>query len=274
MLVNGSAAEHVSVEDRGLLYGDGLFETILCERGQPVLFAEHMQRLQSGCEKLNICKPSIENIQSELAQVAQQSDCIVKVIITRGVRARGYQYDPSDASSTRIVYRSELPNIPSHNYTSGIKLCLCKTKLPDNAKLAGVKHLNRLDQVIARSEWGRKFEEGIMLDSRENVVEGTMSNIFVEKGSKWLTPILDFNGVEGVMREFILKNANKLDMECVQSHIDLQQMQQSKAMFVCNSVIGVWPVASFNSNQYTISAPTRRLMQFLHNNISSLYKVA
>ena len=271
MLVNGKKVGHISVEDRGLLYGDGLFETILCGQGQPVLFDEHMHRLQMGCKKLNICLPDENLILSELLECAQQSDCIIKIIMTRGVRARGYQYDASDKTSTRIVYRSELTDIPSHYYSTGVRLLLCRHRLPDNAELAGLKHLNRLDQVIARNEWTQGFEEGVTLDQCENVIEGTMSNVFLELNGKWITPRLDKNGVEGVMRNFILQNAKELSIQCEQSTVTLKQLLNADAIFVCNSVIGVWPVIEFQSNKYSVSDSTRRLMQYLHTNVSSLY---
>ncbi len=271
MLVNGKKVSHISVEDRGLLYGDGLFETILCQRGRPVLFDEHMRRLQMGCKKLDICMLEKDLVLAELSECAQQSDCIIKIIITRGVRARGYQYDPNDQTSTRVVYRNELTDIPLHNYTSGIRLQLCRHRLPSNSALAGLKHLNRLDQVIARSEWTQGFAEGITLDQEGHVIEGTMSNVFFEAEGKWITPQLDRAGVEGVMRNFILQNADKFSMQCEQSAVTLQQLLAADAIFVCNSVIGVWPVIEFQSSKFSVSESTRRLMQYLHANVSSLY---
>ena len=272
MLVNGKSVSHISVEDRGLLYGDGLFETILCEQGQPVLFDEHIRRLQKGCKKLHICIPDKDLIHSELLECAQQSNCVIKIIITRGVRPRGYQYDPNDQTSTRVVYRNELTDIPLQYYSSGIRLHLCRHRLPDNVELAGLKHLNRLDQVIASSEWTQEFEEGITLDQRDYVIEGTMSNVFFESEGKWITPKLDSAGVEGIMRNFILQNASEFSMQCEQSTVTLQQLDNADAIFVCNSVIGVWPVKEFHSKKYSVSDSTRRLMQYLHFNVSSLYK--
>lgn len=272
MLVNGKASQQISIEDRGLLYGDGLFETILCEQGKPVLFAEHMQRLQSGCLKLGISNPDANLILAELTEVARQMDCIIKVIVTRGVRSRGYQYDSDDKSITRIIYRSDLPNIPTSHYTEGIRLFLCAHRLSDSGVLAGLKHLNRLDQVVARSEWQQEFDEGVTLDSDENVIEGTMSNIFLESGGKWLTPALGRCGVEGVMRDFILQHADRLSIDCEERDITVAQLQNADAIFVCNSVIGVWPVTSFNSKRYAISESTIAVMQYLHDNASSLYK--
>lgn len=272
MLVNGKSSGQISIEDRGLLYGDGLFETILCEDGEPMLFAGHMQRLQSGCKTLGISKPDSQLLLAELQQVALQESCVVKIIITRGVSARGYQYDANEESCTRIIYRSDLPSIPLSHYANGIRLYLCQHRLPENGKLAGIKHLNRLDQIVARSEWTQGFEEGITLSATDNIIEGTMSNIFIALNGKWLTPRLDLCGVKGVMREFILHNADKLSIQCEEANITLAQVKSADAIFVCNSVIGIWPVVDFESQHYAIGEPTTRMMQYLHSNVSSLYK--
>ena len=138
MLVNGQIADSISIEDRGLLYGDGLFETILCEQGQAVLFDEHVQRLHKGCERLQLAKQDEATLQSEIMDVAQGEDCVIKIIVTRGVRTRGYRYDKNDKSSTRIVYRTSVPEIPRQYYLQGIALGLSEYRLPDNELLAGI----------------------------------------------------------------------------------------------------------------------------------------
>ncbi len=274
MLVNGKPCDHVSIEDRGLLYGDGLFETILCESGEPVLFEQHMQRLRLGCEKLNIELQDSRLIRSEINSVAKNQDCIIKVIVTRGVRARGYQYDPDDNNFTRIVYQCDLPKISPNHYQQGINLFLCQHRLPENKRIAGIKHLNRLDQVIARSEWREEYQEGLTLSNHDNVIEGTMSNIFIEVDGRWITPRLDRCGVRGVLRDFIIEHAESFSTTCEETDIALSQLEQSDAMFVCNSVIGVWPIAQFQKKEFALSEQTIRLMQYLHSNVSSLYVAA
>ena len=271
MLVNGKSSSIISIEDRGLLYGDGLFETILCENGEPILFAEHMQRLQLGCKKLDLQVPNVELIYSELCETANNKSGIVKIILTRGVRARGYRYNPQEQNSTRIVYRDELPNIPQSYYQDGIRLYLCEHRLPENEHLAEIKHLNRLDQVLARSEWTQNYQEGITLSNSGYVVEGTMSNVFIELQDQWITPKLDRCGVRGVMRDFILQHVEEKLLNCAEADISLTQLRDANAVFMCNSVIGVWPVTRFESINYAVSEPIVRLMKHLHNNVSSLY---
>ena len=273
ILINSQPAKSVSIKDRGLLYGDGVFETILCEQGRPILLAGHTQRLENGCNKLGLPKQDLASILSDIREVAGEEDCIVKVIITRGERARGYGYDKSDLTYTRIVYRDEKTKIPIEYYQSGIRLTQCQYTLANSPSLAGIKHLNRLDQVMARGEWEHEFEEGIMLSADGNVIEGTMSNIFIETDQLWLTPTLDQAGVAGVMRQWIMRNAYHAEMECKESNISLDDMEQAQAIFVCNSVIGVWPVSNFKGKDYFVSTATRKIMQHLNQHVSKLYLV-
>ena len=271
MLVNGQPAEMVSIKDRGLLYGDGVFETILCEGGRPILLAGHTQRFENGCKRLKLPAQDLPTILSDIRQVAGEDDCVVKVIMTRGVRARGYGYDKQDNSCTRIVYRDDLPQIPKDFYSKGISLTQCQHLLADNAALAGVKHLNRLDQVLARSEWEGEFQEGIMLNAVGNVIEGTMTNIFIEKDQHWVTPKLNNAGVAGVMRQWIMRNAYCADMECVEEDLFVNDLHSADAIFVCNSVIGIWPVASFADKNFSVSPAVKCLMSHIHNNLSKFY---
>lgn len=273
MLVNGNPGNSISIEDRGLLYGDGLFETILCEKGSPILFMEHMQRLQFGCRKLNFSDPNTELIRSEALSVANGEDCLVKVVLTRGESARGYYYDASTVNYTRIIYRSNLPKVLQENWSNGIRLYLCKHRLAENRDLAGYKHLNRLDQVLARAEWNQEFAEGVTLSTRGHVIEGTMSNIFLQVNDQWITPKIDQCGVQGVMRDFICQHAAEFSIACQQKEVSLTELKHADAIFVCNSVIGVWPVIHFEGKDYPFSQSVKNLMQYLRQNVSYLYNV-
>jgi 4-amino-4-deoxychorismate lyase len=273
MLVNGLPSDAISITDRGLLYGDGVFETILCEAGRPVLLAGHTQRLENGCKRLGLAKQELPAILADIREVAKQDDCVVKVIITRGVRGRGYSYDNQDNASTRIVYRDELPNIPVDYYRQGIQLTKCEYTLPDNRQLAGIKHLNRLDQVMARSEWDNEFQEGVMFANDGRVVEGTMSNIFIESNQQWITPKLDSNGILGVMRQWIIRNSYHADIECVEKDIQLSELQNAQSIFVCNSVVGIWPVTKFEGKNYPVSEAVTSIMREANSSLTKLYPI-
>ena len=273
MLVNGLPSDAISITDRGLLYGDGVFETILCEAGRPVLLAGHTQRLENGCKRLGLAKQELPTILADIREVAKQDDCIVKVIITRGVRRRGYSYDKEDNASTRIVYRDDLPSIPVDNYRQGIQLTKCKYTLADNKRLAGIKHLNRLDQVMARGEWDNEFQEGVMFADDGRVVEGTMTNIFIESNQKWLTPKLEKSGILGVMRQWVMRNSFHADIECVAKDIQLSELQQAKSIFVCNSVVGIWPATKFDGKDYPVSEAVATIMREANSSLTKLYPV-
>lgn len=273
MLVNGKQSTTISIEDRGLLYGDGIFETILCEQGKPILFEQHMQRFMHGCEQLDLIAPDQQDILNEVMIAADNSDCVIKLLLTRGVRGRGYYYAKVDAATTRIVYRSQLPAFPLENYRQGIRLYLCEHKLAQNEKLAGIKHLNRLDQVVGRAEWDTQYQEGVMLNHLDEVIEGTMSNIFMQKKDTWITPIINQSGVRGVLRDYIIQHANDFSVKIKEDVFHLDDLLQADAIFVCNSVIGIWPVNEFQGKQYSIHSETIAAMQYLNTNVSSLYSV-
>ncbi|MFK7794457.1 MAG: aminodeoxychorismate lyase [Gammaproteobacteria bacterium] len=273
MLVNGLPSDVLSVADRGLLYGDGVFETILCEAGRPVLLAGHTQRLENGCKRLGLVKQELPTILADIREVAKQDDCVVKVIITRGERQRGYAYDNQDNVSTRIVCRDDVPNIPVDYYRQGIALTKCEYTLPDNKRLAGIKHLNRLDQVMARSEWEKEFQEGVMLANNGCVVEGTMTNIFIESNQQWITPKIENSGILGVMRQWVMRNSYHAEIECVEKDIQLSELKNAQAIFVCNSVAGIWPVTKFEGKDYPISSAVSALMKEANSSLTKLYPV-
>lgn len=273
MLVNGLPSDVLSVEDRGLLYGDGVFETILCESGRPILLAGHTQRLENGCRRLGLPKQELPTILADIRDIAKQDDCVVKVIITRGARQRGYAYDEQDNTSTRIVYRDDVPTIPVDYYRHGIQLTKCEYTLPDNTQLAGIKHLNRLDQVMARSEWDKEFQEGVMFANDGRVIEGTMTNIFIESNQQWLTPKLENSGILGVMRQWVMRNCYHADMECVETDIQLSDLQNAQSIFVCNSVVGIWPVAKFAGKHYELSKAVTTMIQHANSSLTKLYPI-
>jgi len=271
MLVNGIPQTNIALSDRGLLYGDGVFETFLCEHGQPLLFDLHMQRLQRGCQRLSLTPQNSDLVRYEIEQVAAKKDCVVRLSVTRGERVRGYRYDRSDPSFNRIVMKDDHRPSPALNYQQGISLFLCQQRLPRHAVLAGIKHLNRLDQVIARSEWDHEYAEGLLLNDCDEVIEGCMSNLFILRDNVWLTPDLSSSGVDGVMREYLLRVASDCGQDCRIASLQLDDLLQAEAMFLCNSVIGIWPVRSFQQQAYESVTKAQPFMQHLHEQLSVLY---
>ena len=274
--INGSRGSHISTLDRGLLYGDGLFETIAVIDGKGFLLEEHLQRLLNSCERLSIPLhlPTLnEEISLFLRTCVQEqtSDrAILKLIITRGSGGRGYDITSTD-NPTRILQLHNFPNYPENYSKQGVAVLLCKTPLSKNPTLAGMKHLNRLEQVLARAEWNSsEYQEGLIFDTDGLLIEGTMTNVFLIKNSKIFTPSLHESGVEGIMRNYILNLARQLEYECVIETITKKKLDDADEVFLTNSVIGIWPVRQINAQSYPTGLITNTLQKhFAKFNLTS-----
>ncbi|MFT5574154.1 MAG: 4-amino-4-deoxychorismate lyase [Cryomorphaceae bacterium] len=262
VLINGQPGDQISVHNRGLLYGQSLFETIAIADGQACLLTEHMQRLQSGAQILGLpIEPSA--IIDEINQLAAgQQKAVIRVTLTMGAGGRGY-LNPAEPESQRIVSLHEYPQYPIENWQKGIKLGLSNIRLGHQPALAGLKHGNRLEQILARSEWPDDCAEALLLDQSGNVVEATQSNIFIIKNNNLLTPKLELAGVAGVLRGFVLANANKVGVQAELVSLSLSDIEQADAVFLCNSVIGLWPVKQFQDQHYSDFALSNKLLKLI-----------
>lgn len=267
-LVNGRSAAEVAVADRGLLYGDGLFETLAICQGRPTLYRRHLRRLEKDCRRLGMTPPNRDVLDREIGRMCQGiAQGVLKVIVTRGSGGRGYR-PPRQPHSTRILSVHPWPDYPAHFSDGGITLRVCRTPLGRHPSLAGMKHLNRLEQVLARQEWNDPaVPEGLMLDSAGRVIEGTMSNVFVVRDRRLLTPDLSDCGVAGIMREFILEQASAWGVKTLVCPLTLAEVGQAEECFVCNSVIGLWPVRRLEAHCYPAGPLTQRLRRLIVNRI-------
>ena len=247
ILVNGKADNRITISDRGLHYGDGLFETIAYRNGQCEFLDAHLSRLSLGCQRLDIPFQQLNQLKSELKSVMAElanNDAVVKVIVTRGSGGRGY-YADSTMQPTRIISTYPMPSYPDKNQQTGIKTFFCQQRLSENSSLAGLKHLNRLEQVLARNEWkDTDIAEGLMLDQHEHIIEGTMSNVFLVKSGGLVTSRLDKSGVAGIIRAEIIRIANQKNISVQETQLSKEMVQKADEVFVCNSIIGIWPVVS------------------------------
>ncbi|HEY9200803.1 MAG TPA: aminodeoxychorismate lyase [Gammaproteobacteria bacterium] len=256
ILINGQAASQIDVRDRGFQYGDGVFETIACKNGQLEFWQAHMQRLADACERLNLPAVPAQQWLDDIAALQPQGEAVIKLILTRGVSGRGYAYSDSEQQPLRVCALYPWPDYPPQNQ-QGINAIICKTPVSMNAALAGIKHLNRLDNVLARNEWrDPHIAEGLMLDHQQHVIEGTMSNVFCVLDDQLYTPSLDRCGVRGVMREQIIQLAQSQGITLNEIEISQQNFLQMDEIFVSNSLIGIWPVSRIvdqPERQYTTS---------------------
>jgi 4-amino-4-deoxychorismate lyase len=260
-LINGIPSNAVSANDRGLLYGDGVFRTLKRVAGVSRCWPRQYARLAADCAALDLRCPDAAMLAAELAQLP--ADCVAKIIITRGPGVRGYAV-AAEAMPTRIVTASALPDYPESHYTSGVKACLCRLRLSSQPRLAGIKHLNRLENVLARMEWtDAAIAEGILLDEAGNVIEGTMSNVFALRDGVLHTPDLSRCGVAGVQRERILAFAAELGLKARVAPLSLEALMAADEVMLCNSVIGLWQVREFNGQVWNGGALGARLRLLL-----------
>lgn len=259
ILVNGEYRDHIEIADRGFQYGDGLFETIEIKNGQAVFLDRHLHRLQSGCSRLRIPCPDPELIRSEAALLCKNSPlAVLKLIITRGSGGRGYRQPPV-LQPTRVLSLHPYPDYPEHYRQQGIAVRFCRTRLGLNPSLAGIKHLNRLEQVLARAEWDDpEIQEGFMLDMDNHVIEGTMTNLFYFKGNAAYTPTLTHSGVDGITRRILMGLLRKRDIAVHETACTVEELSTADEVFICNSIIGIWPVQTIENIRYAVGPLTRQ----------------
>lgn len=258
--VNGSAAECLPLTDRGLLYGDGVWETLLVKGGQPQLLDWHLERLHYGLQVLKIALPDGNTLRQDMERACQTvQQGVLKIIITRGAGQRGYN-PKTDSLPTRIVQITPWSGYPPEYAQQGIRVTRCTTRLAQQPLLAGFKHLNRLEQVLARAEFGDDYQEGLVGDTAGRVIEGTMSNLFlINPTGDVLTPDLSQCGIAGVMRRFIMQTLAESGIQCHIQAVTDRDVEQAQALFMTNSLMGVLPVREYIGKYYAIPPLIREL---------------
>jgi 4-amino-4-deoxychorismate lyase len=248
--VDGRAGAKVDYRDRGLNYGDGVFETMRVRRGAIRLLDYHMERLSEGCRRLAIAAPNPKRLRHHLMRIAsRRSDAVVKLIVTRGIGARGYR--PSGRERcTRVISLHSLSRTAVQAAEGPVRVRMCATPLGVNEALGGLKTLNRLESVLARAEWtDARIWEGLMRDTDDNIVCGTMSNFFVRRGSSLLTPKVDRCGVAGVMRRWVLEQAPALHLRAGELRIRWEDLSTADEAFMTNAVAGIVPLNAIQNGR-------------------------
>ena len=257
--IDGQPAELLSVRDRGLAYGDGLFATMGVRGARVQLLERQLERLQVGCARLALPCDVLVLRQEILAFAAQLGEGVLKLILTRGDGQRGYAL-PVPCRPRRILQAAPWPVYPLSNGEQGVRLFPCVTRLAEQPLLAGLKHLNRLEQVLARAEWqSAEYAEGLLFDMSGRVVEGVFSNLFMVRDQCLFTPQLSRCGVAGVMRAELLAQARRQAITLVERDIDLAELLGADEVFVCNSLYGIWPVRALAEHRWSVGPLTRKL---------------
>lgn len=252
----------VAVTDRGLAYGDGLFETVRIVAGRPVLLDAHLARLKASAAVLGI--PLDAGMAAAFAGfLAGSGDAVAKIILTRGNSGRGYLPDPESPSTLIFTLHSPV-SWPVGLATQGIVAVICRQAVGISPMLAGHKHLNRLEQVLLRRELALHAEaqEAVVSDVEGHVVEGVFSNLFWVRQGVLHTPRLARAGVSGVMRKALLDEALLAGIPVAEGEYCLDDVMAADEVFFCNSLYGIWPVRQLSGQERVPGPITRRLQHY------------
>lgn len=265
ILVNGVATDQVAATDRGFFYGDGVFRTFPVRAGGIPAWEQQFNKLRSDCAALDLPCPAQALLAEEVMRVAgKQGEAVVKIIITRGSGPRGYQA-VERPRVTRVIMATPCPSYAADLGEKGVRVRVCRTRLAIQPRLAGIKHLNRLENVLARSEWDDpEIAEGLALDTEGNVIGGTMTNLFiVDVNGLLVTPDLSGCGVAGVTRERILAAAAREGMPWRVEALSMERLRAARELLLVNSVVGVWPVCDLDGQAFQPGPEAVRLKQWL-----------
>jgi 4-amino-4-deoxychorismate lyase len=257
VLVDGIAAGRIPAADRGLAFGDGVFRTLAVRDSRPLNWTWHYRRLAADCALLRLELPAEALLLREIAAVAK-ADAAVKVIVTRGESLRGYAM-PREARCMRIV-ASFPPSPRAAQAEEGVRVRRCDLVLSEQPRLAGAKTLNRLENVLARSEWDdAAIAEGLIADARGRVIEGTMSNVFAVTAGRVVTPDLSRCGVVGAQRERVRELLEAAGIPTEVTDLDWRALESADEVFLTNSLIGAWPVTALERRSWPVGPITRRV---------------
>ena len=261
MLINGIESNQIDAMDRGLAYGDGLFTTMKVQFGDVQLWDFHLQRLQLGAKRLFF--PTIDwlRLNAEVGlvtkSVAHKNECVIKIIITRGSGGRGYSAQGCDAP-LRIIMSSVYPDFYHQWQQQGIQVIQCETQLSSNKQLAGLKTLNRLEQVLIKQELHSKQAlEGLVCDNQGYVIEACTANIFIYLDGQWKTPKLNSSGVAGVLRRQVMESALQKGIEISEEDIHRDSLKKAQAICLSNALMGIVPVTQYQQLIFGSAGLTR-----------------
>lgn len=259
MLINGQPLDSVSALDRGLAYGDGLFETIRFVGTAAPLWNRHIHRMLTSCERLHLPAPDVHRLLDEARQaVGDRQQAVVRITLTRGAGERGYAL-PAVTSPTRIVAAFPLPAVNASIYRDGVRMHRCRTTLADQPLLAGMKHLNRLEQVLARAEWNdTAMGEGLLCDQHGNAICATAANLFAVIDDVLVTPSVECCGVAGVARAAVLDALPS----CQIRRLPLTECLRASELFLSSSVRGILPIQALGDTVYAPGPVTRAMQQY------------
>lgn len=262
--IDGREAGTVPATDRGLQFGDGVFETIGVRDGAPEYLERHIDRLLDGLARLAIETVPADVLRDEARAISRGTGRgVLKIIVTRGDGGRGYA-PPPEVRPRRVMLLGPWRGRPAGEYERGATVRWCETRLAVNPRLAGIKHLNRLEQVLARHEWrDPDIAEGLVRDTAGRVVEATSANLFLVEGGRLVTPDLADCGVAGIMRDVVVEAARGDGREVLCETVRPERVTGADELFLTNSLLGVLPVGRLDRQSFPVGPVTRWLLERL-----------
>ena len=263
MIINGIQTSTLDANDRAIQYGDGHFTTLLVKNGQPQLWDYHLMRLQTANQRLFINPLDWAALTQQVSQQASlYSLAVLKVIITRGMGGRGYA-PGSDANPTWIISVHDFPGHYPQWQQTGIKLGVSTLYLGHQPLLAGLKSLNRLEQVLIKQQaMAMPWDDVLVCDVDGMLVESSAANLFWCRDGQWYTPDLAYCGIEGVMRNCVLDYFSAINQKVTQVRARPDILHDAEAVFVCNSLMELVPVREIDGVSYDIT-PVLALQEVL-----------
>ncbi len=264
ILVNGQASDRVDALDRGLAYGDGVFRTLRTAARAPLWWSDHYTKLAADCAALALDCPDEAVLRGEVGRVAGEGAALAKIILTRGTGTRGYA-PPTGQTATRIVMGLPSPLHAHPEPADGITARWCTLRLAQQPLLAGIKHLNRLENVLARAECNDPaILEGILCDTDGMLIGGVMSNLLWIARGILHTPDVSASGVAGVARTRLLRAAPRLGLDTRIDRFPPAAILAAEEVMICNSVLGVRRIAHLDGACCPSAGWSARLNAALH----------
>jgi 4-amino-4-deoxychorismate lyase len=274
-LINSEFRESLSINDRGFSFGDGVFETIRIWKSTIPFWPEHFARLLKGLSILGIPIPDsfeeiilkdVVSLISANALSCNQS-AVLKIIVTRGSGGIGYMPQSNAVPSIILMIKDDRyaasNSIIDQKNNKVFSLTCCKHTISSNPSLAGIKHLNRLDQVIASAELQGTFDEGLLLDVDGYVIEGTKSNLVCLNKGKWFMPKLSSCGIQGVMLKKFQFWLEKKKYPLIMQNLTMNDVLQAEHLFMMNSIMGIKEVTTFQGRKYVSSKEGIQIRRWL-----------
>lgn len=264
VLIDGAAINSLPADDRGLAYGDGVFRTVRIENGRAIGWGAHLERLAHDCQALGLDMPEARLLERDRSNLfAHDATGVLKIIVTRGSGGRGYT--PPASGSRRIVSAHALPG-DARGTPAALALSRSLITLACQPRLAGIKHLNRLEQVLARADCEHRGQaDAWMADSEGFVIATTMRNLFfVDAHGRWSTPAITRAGIIGATRQRLIAALSAAGIPVAEVDLPAAQLDTVTGALACNSVGGVAAVAEIDGRRLVDSEMTsetaRRLL--------------